>query len=179
MSLMQEQYGKTVVPALMKQFQYKSPMQVPRLTKIVLNLSVSEATQNPKVLDTAAQELMAIAGQKPVIRRAKKSISNFKLRQGMPIGASVTLRHKRMYDFLGRFIHVALPRVRDFKGLSGNSFDGRGNYSCGIKEQIIFPEVNYDKIEKVRGLSVTICTTAKNDEESKALLTAFGLPFRK
>lgn len=154
-------------------------MQVPRLTKIVLNLSIAEATQNGKVLDVAAQELMVIAGQKPVIRRAKKSISNFKLRQGMPIGASVTLRKTKMYDFLDRFINIGLPRVRDFKGLSGNSFDGRGNYSCGVKEQIIFPEVNYDKVEKVRGMSVTICTTANNDEESKALLTAFGMPFRK
>src|ERR1700680_3468131 len=163
----------------MGQFKYKSPMQVPRLTKIVLNLSTSEATQNAKVLDTAASELMAIAGQKPVIRRAKKSISNFKLRQGMPIGASVTLRHGKMYDFLERLINIGLPRVRDFKGLSANSFDGRGNYSCGIKEQIVFPEVNYEKIDKVRGLSVTICTTADNDEESKALLTAFGMPFRK
>ena len=163
----------------MSQFKYKSPMQVPRLTKIVLNLSIAEATQNGKVLDIAAAELMAIAGQKPVIRRAKKSISNFKLRQGMPIGASVTLRKSKMYDFLERFINIGLPRVRDFKGLQGNSFDGRGNYSCGIKEQIIFPEVNYEKIEKVRGLSVTICTTATKDEESKALLTAFGMPFRK
>ncbi len=154
-------------------------MQVPRLSKIVLNLSTSDATQNAKVLDTAASELMAIAGQKPVIRRAKKSISNFKLRQGMPIGASVTLRHSRMYDFLERFISIGLPRVRDFKGLNGNSFDGRGNYSCGVKEQIIFPEVNYEKIDKVRGLSVTICTTAETDAESKALLTAFGMPFRK
>lgn len=177
--MLREQYSKQVVPALMTQFKYKSPMQVPRLSKIVLNLSIAEATQNSKVLDQAAQELMMIAGQKPVIRKAKKSISNFKLRQGMPIGASVTLRHARMYDFLGRFIHVALPRVRDFKGLSGNSFDGRGNYSCGIKEQIIFPEVNYEKIEKVRGMSITICTTANSDEESKALLTAFGMPFRK
>jgi large subunit ribosomal protein L5 len=172
-------YTKQIIPALMGQFKYKSPMQVPRLEKIVLNLSTSEATQNPKVLDTAAKELMMIAGQKPVIRKAKKSISNFKLREGMPIGASVTLRRQKMYDFLERFITVALPRVRDFKGLSTNSFDGRGNYSCGIKEQIIFPEINYEKIEKVRGLSVTICTSAKSDEESKALLAAFGMPFKK
>jgi large subunit ribosomal protein L5 len=176
---MKEKYQKEVIPSLMGQFKYKSPMQVPRLSKIVLNLSISEATQNSKVLDVAAQELMMIAGQKPVIRRAKKSISNFKLRQGMPIGASVTLRHSKMYDFLDRFINIALPRVRDFKGLNGNSFDGRGNYSTGVKEQIIFPEVNYDKIEKVRGMNVTICTTATTDEESKALLTAFGMPFRK
>jgi len=174
-----ETYQKKIIPEMMAQFKYKSSMQVPRLSKIVLNLSTSEATQNPKVLDTAASELMAIAGQKPVIRRAKKSISNFKLRQGMPIGASVTLRHGKMYDFLERLINIGLPRVRDFKGLSGNSFDGRGNYSCGIKEQIVFPEVNYDKIDKVRGLAVTICTTAGNDEESRALLTAFGMPFRK
>jgi len=176
---LKEQYKTKVIPTLMTQFKYKSSMQVPRLEKIVLNLSIAEATQNGKVLDIAAQELMQIAGQKPVIRRAKKSISNFKLRQGMPIGASVTLRHSKMYDFLERFIHIGLPRVRDFKGLSGNSFDGRGNYSCGVKEQIIFPEVNYEKIEKVRGLSVTICTSAKSDEESKALLTAFGMPFKK
>jgi large subunit ribosomal protein L5 len=176
---LKEQYKTKVIPTLMGQFKYKSPMQVPRLEKIVLNLSIAEATQNGKILDVAAQELMQIAGQKPVIRRAKKSISNFKLRQGMPIGASVTLRHSKMYDFLERFINIGLPRVRDFKGLSGNSFDGRGNYSCGVKEQIIFPEVNYDKIEKVRGLSVTICTSAKTDEESKALLAAFGMPFKK
>jgi large subunit ribosomal protein L5 len=176
---LKETYQKKIIPDLMGQFKYKSSMQVPRLSKIVLNLSTAEATQNAKVLDLAAAELMAIAGQKPVIRRAKKSISNFKLRQGMPIGASVTLRHGRMYDFLERFINVALPRVRDFKGLNGNSFDGRGNYSTGIKEQIVFPEINYEKIDKVRGLSVTICTTAANDEESKALLTAFGMPFRK
>ncbi len=176
---LQDQYTKDVIPALMKQFQYKSAMQVPRISKIVLNLSIAEATQNAKVLDAAADELTLIAGQKPVIRKAKKSISNFKLRQGMPIGASVTLRRKRMYDFLGRFIHMALPRVRDFKGLNHNAFDGRGNYSCGVREQIIFPEVNYDKVDKIRGLSVTICTTAKTDQESKALLTAFGMPFRK
>jgi large subunit ribosomal protein L5 len=176
---LKETYQKKIIPDLMGQFKYKSSMQVPRLSKIVLNLSTAEATQTAKVLDLAAAELMAIAGQKPVIRRAKKSISNFKLRQGMPIGASVTLRHGRMYDFLERFINVALPRVRDFKGLNGNSFDGRGNYSTGIKEQIVFPEINYEKIDKVRGLSVTICTTAANDEESKALLTAFGMPFRK
>lgn len=176
---LKETYQKKIIPELMGQFKYKSSMQVPRLEKIVINVSMSEATQNAKVLDLAASELTAISGQKPVIRKAKKSISNFKLRQGMPIGASVTLRKARMYDFLERFINIALPRVRDFKGLSGNSFDGRGNYSCGIKEQIIFPEVNYDKIDKVHGLAVTICTTAKTDQESKALLTAFGMPFRK
>jgi large subunit ribosomal protein L5 len=176
---LKEQYSSKVVPSMMTQFKYKSPMQVPRVSKVVLNLCISEATQNPKVLDTAAQELAQIAGQKPVIRRAKKSISNFKLRQGIPIGASVTLRRQRMYDFMSRLINIALPRVRDFKGLSPNSFDGRGNYSCGIKEQIIFPEVNYDKIDKVRGLSITVCTTAKTDNESKALLTALGMPFRK
>lgn len=174
-----EEYSKKVIPELMSQFKYKSSMQVPRLSKIVLNVSMADATQNAKVLDTAANELMAITGQKPVIRKAKKSISNFKLRQGMPIGASVTLRKDKMYDFLERFIKIALPRVRDFKGLSANSFDGRGNYSCGIKEQIIFPEVNYEKIDKVHGLSVTVCTTANTDQESKALLSAFGMPFRK
>ncbi|MBK9293100.1 MAG: 50S ribosomal protein L5 [Oligoflexia bacterium] len=176
---LKERYQKKIIPELVGQFKYKSPMQVPRLSKIVVNVSMSEATQNSKVLDLAATELAAITGQKPVIRKAKKSISNFKLRQGMPIGASVTLRKEKMYDFLERFINIALPRVRDFKGLSGNSFDGRGNYSCGVKEQIIFPEVNYEKIDKVHGLAVTICTTAKSDQESKALLTAFGMPFRK
>jgi len=176
---LKEVYKKEMVPALMSQFKYKSPMQVPRLEKIVLNLSASDATQNPKVIDAAAADLAMIAGQKPVIRRAKKSISNFKLRQGMPIGVSVTLRRGRMYDFMERLVKIALPRVRDFKGVSGNSFDGRGNYSMGVKEQIIFPELNYDKIEKVRGLSVTICTNAKTDAESKALLSAFGMPFRK
>jgi large subunit ribosomal protein L5 len=176
---LKKQYQEKIIPQLMSQYKYKSSMQVPRLEKIVLNLSTSEATQNPKVLDTAAQEMLLIAGQKPVIRRAKKSTSNFKLRQGMPIGASVTLRKDRMYDFLERFINIALPRVRDFKGLSANSFDGRGNYNTGIKEQIIFPEINYEKIDKVRGMNITICTSAKNDEESKALLTAFGMPFRK
>jgi large subunit ribosomal protein L5 len=170
---MKEKYQKTVVPELMGQFKYKSAMQVPRLSKIVLNVSMSEATQNSKVLDVAANELMAITGQKPVVRRAKKSISNFKLRQGMPIGASVTLRRDKMYDFLDRFINIALPRVRDFKGLSGNSFDGRGNYSCGIKEQIIFAEVDYDKINNVHGLSITMCTTAKSDQESKACVGHF------
>jgi len=176
---LKETYQKKIIPDMMGQFKYKSSMQVPRLSKIVLNLSTSEATQNAKVLDTASAELTAIAGQKTIIRRAKKSISNFKLREGMPIGASVTLRHGKMYDFLQRLINIGLPRVRDFKGLSANSFDGRGNYSCGIKEQIVFPEVNYEKIDKVRGFSITICTTADNDEESKALLTAFGMPFRK
>jgi large subunit ribosomal protein L5 len=177
-SALKETYQKKIIPALMAQYKYKSSMQVPRIEKVVLNLSLAEATQNAKALDVAAAELAAIAGQKPVIRKAKKSISNFKLRQGMPIGASVTLRKGRMYDFLERFIRVALPRVRDFKGLNANSFDGRGNYSCGIKEQIVFPEVNYEKIDKIRGLSVTICTSAKNDDESRALLTALGIPFR-
>lgn len=176
---LQQQYKDKVVPALMSQFKYKNPMQVPKLSKIVLNLSISEATQNAKVLEIAAAELGQISGQKATIRKAKKAISNFKLREGTPIGAAVTLRRDRMFDFLHRFITVALPRVRDFKGVNGNSFDGRGNYSCGIKEQIIFPEVNYDKVDKIRGLSVTICTTANSDEEGKALLTAFGMPFRK
>jgi large subunit ribosomal protein L5 len=176
---LKERYQKKVVPELMSEFKYKSSMQVPRLTKIVLNVSMAEATQNAKVLDMAVAEMTAISGQKPVVRKAKKSISNFKLRQGMPIGASVTLRKDKMFDFLERFINIALPRVRDFKGLSANSFDGRGNYSCGIKEQIIFPEINYEKIDKVHGMSITVCTTANTDQESKALLTAFGMPFKK
>ncbi len=175
----QDVYNKEVVPALKSQFKYKSTMQVPRIQKIVLNVSCSDATQNSKVMDAAAADLALIAGQKPVIRKAKKAISNFKLRAGIPIGASVTLRRKRMFDFLERLVKVGLPRVRDFKGVSDRSFDGRGNYSMGIKEQIIFPELNYDKIEKVRGLSITICTNAESDAESKALLTAFGMPFRK
>ena len=154
-------------------------MQVPKLEKIVVNMSLSEALQNAKVLDTAANELMAITGQKPVITKAKKSIASFKLRQGMPIGCKVTLRGDRMYEFLDRLVSVALPRIRDFKGVSGKAFDGMGNYTLGIKEQIIFPEIDYDKVEMVHGMDVTICTTARTDAESKALLRHLGMPFRK
>ncbi len=172
-------YYEHVVPALMKRFGYKNIMQVPRLEKIVVNMGVGEAVQNPKALEWAVADLMQITGQKPSIRRAKKSISNFKLRKGMEIGCMVTLRRDRMYEFFDRLINLALPRVRDFRGLSDKSFDGHGNYSLGIREQIIFPEIDYDKVEKIRGMDVTICTTAETDEEAFELLKEFGMPFRK
>ena len=162
----------------MKEFQYKSAMQIPKLVKIVVNLGVGEAVQDVKNLDGAIQDLTMIAGQKPVIRKAKKSISNFKLRVGMPVGCMVTLREERMYEFLDRLLTFAIPRIRDFRGVPGRSFDGRGNYTLGIKEQIIFPEIDFDKIDKARGMDITFVTTAKKDEEAKALLTAFGMPFR-
>ena len=175
---LQEYYEKEVVPQLMKEMGYKNPMQVPRLVKIVINMGIGEATQNIKVLDAAVEELAIIAGQRPIIRRAKRSIAAFKLKVGMPIGCKVTLRRERMYDFLDKLIHFALPRVRDFKGLSAKSFDGRGNYSIGIREHIIFPEINYDKIDKIKGMNITFVTTAKTDEEGKALLKKLGLPLR-
>ena len=175
---LQEYYEKEVVPQLMKEMGYKNPMQVPRLVKIVINMGIGEATQNIKVLDAAVEELAIIAGQRPIIRRAKRSIAAFKLKAGMPIGCKVTLRRERMYDFLDKLIHFALPRVRDFKGLSAKSFDGRGNYSIGIREHIIFPEINYDKIDKIKGMNITFVTTAKTDEEGKALLKKLGLPLR-
>jgi large subunit ribosomal protein L5 len=162
----------------MKDFGYKSVMEVPKLEKIVLNMGLGEAIQNVKILDSAVDELAAISGQKAVITKAKKSIATFKLRQGMPIGAMVTLRQGRMFEFLDRLLNVSIPRVRDFKGLSPKAFDGNGNYSLGIKEQLIFPEINYDKIDKIKGLNITIVTTAKNDEESRALLKYLGMPFR-
>lgn len=162
---------------MMKEFGYKNPLQVPRLEKITLNVGLGEAVQNVKVLDAAAAEIMAITGQKPVITRAKKAIANFKLREGVPIGCMVTLRRERMYEFLDRLIHVALPRVRDFKGVSDRSFDRRGNYSLGLREQIIFPEIQADKVEKARGLTVSIVTTARTDQEGKALLKYLGMPF--
>jgi len=177
-SKFEEKYKNEVVPALMKEFQFASIMEVPRLTKVVLNMSLAEALQNAKVLDSAAAELAAIAGQKPVITKAKKSIASFKLREGQKLGVMVTLRRDRMYEFLNRLCNIALPRVRDFKGVSGRAFDGRGNYTMGITEQIIFPEINYDKIDKIRGMNITIVTTAKNDKEGKALLKALGMPFR-
>lgn len=176
---LQEYYENEVIPQLVKEFGYKNPMQVPRLVKIVLNMGLGEATQNIKILDAAVEELAIIAGQKPVIRRAKKSIAAFKLRAGMPIGCKVTLRRERMYDFFDKLVHFALPRVRDFKGVPDKSFDGRGNYTLGIKEHIIFPEIDYDKIDKVKGMNVTFVTTAKTDEEAKALLQKLGLPFRR
>jgi len=172
-------YRQECVPKMMQEFRYKSPMQVPRLEKIVVNLGLGEAIQNIKLLDSASVELAAITGQKPVITRAKRSIAAFKLREGMPIGCMVTLRKGRMYDFFDKLVNVVLPRVRDFRGLSGKSFDGRGNYTLGIKEQIIFPEIDYDKIDKVKGMNITIVTSAPTDEESRQLLTLMGLPFRK
>lgn len=166
-----------MVPAMMTEFGYKNPMQVPRLEKITINIGVGEATQNAKAVDTAVAELTAIAGQKPVVTKAKKAIANFKLREGVPIGCMVTLRRERMFEFLDRLIHVALARVRDFKGISDRSFDGRGNYSLGLREQIIFPEIQVDKVEKSRGMTITITTTAKTDPEGRALLKLMGMPF--
>ncbi len=176
---MKDKYAKEVVPALMREFTYSNVMQVPRLQKIVLNVALGEAIQNIKLLEAAQKELTLIAGQKAVITRAKKAIAAFKLRQGMPIGCKVTVRGTRMYELLDRFISIALPRIRDFRGISPKSFDGRGNYSLGIKEQFIFPEVDYDKVDMVHGLDITICTTAKTDEEGRALLGHFGMPFRR
>jgi large subunit ribosomal protein L5 len=176
---LKEKYLKEIVPALQKELGVSNVMQVPRLDKIVINLSTGDAVQNPKVLNLAVDEITAIAGQKAVITRAKKAISNFKLREGMPIGVRVTLRKDRMWAFLERMNNLAMPRVRDFRGLSTKGFDGRGNYNMGVKEQIIFPEINYDKVDKVRGMNITICTTAKSDNEGRALLEALGVPFRK
>jgi large subunit ribosomal protein L5 len=174
-----EHYFKEVVPALMKMFHYKSSMQVPRIEKIIINMGVGEAVQNSKALDNAVENLTLISGQKPVITQAKKSIAGFKLREGMAIGAKVTLRGKRMFHFLDKLINVVLPRVRDFRGISAKSFDGRGNYSLGLKEQLIFPEISYDQIDKIRGMDVVIVTTANTDEEARGLLTLLGMPFRK
>lgn len=174
-----EIYRKEILPAMMKEFGYKNPMQVPRVEKIVLNMGVGEATQNAKALDGAIEDLTIISGQKPIIRRAKKSIAGFKLRANMPVGVKVTLRGNRMYEFLDRLMSTALPRIRDFRGLSPKSFDGRGNYSLGVAEQLIFPEIDYDKIDKIRGMDITIVTTAKTDEEARALLKHFGFPFRE
>lgn len=176
---LKEYYRKEVTPSMMKKFNYKSPMQVPRIEKIVINMGVGEAVQNAKVLDGAVEDLKLISGQKPVVTRAKKSIAGFKLREGMPIGAKVTLRGERMYHFLDKLINVALPRVRDFRGVSPKSFDGRGNYSLGLKEQLIFPEISYDKVDKIRGMDVVIVTTAETDEEARELLALMGMPFRK
>ena len=173
-----ETYYKTIVPRLMKERQYSSIMAVPRLTKVVVNMGVGEATQNIKILDAAIEELGKITGQKPAMRRSKKSIAAFKLRQGMPIAATVTLRGDRMYEFCDRLFNVALPRVRDFRGVPGNAFDGRGNYTLGLKDQILFPEIDYAKVEKLRGMNVTFVTTARTDEESKLLLQSLGMPFR-
>jgi len=177
MSRLQEHYEKVVRPALVKEFNYKNPMQVPRLSKIVINMGVGEATQDQKKLQAAAGDLAAIAGQKPLITKSRKSIANFKLRENLNIGCKVTLRRERMFEFLDRLVTVALPRVRDFRGVSGRSFDGRGNYALGLKEQIVFPEIDYDKTDSVRGMDIVICTTAKTDAEAKALLKGFDMPF--
>ena len=170
-------YAAEVAPALMQKFGYKSVMQIPRFDKIVVNCGCGEARDNSKVLESVVNDLAAITGQKPVITKAKKSVANFKLREGMPIGAKVTLRQDKMWEFLDRLFNVALPRVRDFRGINPNAFDGRGNYALGLKEQLIFPEIDYDKIDKIRGMDVVICTTAKTDEEAKELLTLLGAPF--
>jgi large subunit ribosomal protein L5 len=178
MSQLKEVYQKEVVPKLIETFNYKSIMQVPKLSKITLNMGLGEAIHNMKLLDAAVEELAVIAGQKPVITRAKKSIAAFKLRAGMPIGCMVTLRRQRMYDFYDKLVNIALARVRDFRGVSGKAFDGRGNYALGIKEHIIFPEIDYDKIEKIKGLNISIVTTARTDAEGKQLLSLLGMPFR-
>lgn len=177
MDRLQEKYAKEVAPELTKKFGYKNVMQLPKLEKVIINMGVGEAVGNPKALDAAVSDLALIAGQKPIVTRAKKSIATWKIRQGMAIGAKVTLRGTRMYQFLDKFMNVALPRVRDFHGVSSKAFDGRGNYSVGLKEQLIFPEIDYDKIDKVRGMNVVIVTTAKTDEEARALLSLLGMPF--
>lgn len=174
-----EKYQRVVIPQLMKDLALKNPFEVPKLTQVSINMGLGEATQNPKLIEAAVVEITAIAGQKPVVTRGKKSIASFKLRQGQPIGVAVTLRRWRMYEFVDRLFTLALPRVRDFRGMSPKSFDGRGNYTMGIREQIVFPEINFDKVDKARGLSVTLGTTAKTDEHARALLTALGLPFRR
>ena len=178
MARLKDYYKTEVVPALIKAFDYKNPMEVPRLVKIVVNMGLGEAVQNVKVLDSAVEEMTKIAGQKPVITKARKSIATFKLRQGMSIGCCVTLRRERMFEFLDRLVNVALPRVRDFRGIPPKSFDGRGNFALGLKEQIIFPEIDYDKVEKVRGMNIAIVTTAKTDDEARELLKLMGMPFR-
>lgn len=175
---LKEKYEKEIAPALMEEFKYRSMMQIPKLTKIIVNMGVGEAVQDIKNLDGAVEDITIITGQKPILRRAKKSISNFKLRTGMPVGCKVTLRRDRMYEFLDRLLTFAIPRIRDFRGVPGRSFDGHGNYTLGVKEQIIFPEIDYDKIDKTRGMDITFVTTAKKDEEAKALLKTFGMPFR-
>ncbi|MFL0583428.1 50S ribosomal protein L5 [Solibacillus silvestris] len=179
MSRLKEKYSNEVSPALMSKFEYKSVMQVPKVEKIVINMGVGDAVQNSKALDVAVEELTTITGQKPVVTKAKKSIAGFRLREGQAIGAKVTLRGERMYEFLDKLISIALPRVRDFRGVSKKAFDGRGNYTLGVKEQLIFPEIDYDKVSKVRGMDIVIVTTANSDEEARELLTQFGMPFQK
>jgi large subunit ribosomal protein L5 len=178
MSRLKERYEKDVAPALKKEFGYGNVMAIPKIEKIVVNMGLGEAISNNKLIEQAQEQMMAISGQKPVITKARKSIANFKLREGQSIGAMVTLRSARMYEFFDRLVSIALPRVRDFKGVSSKSFDGKGNYTLGIREQIIFPEINYDRIEKIKGMNITIVTTAKNDEEGRALLRHMGMPFR-
>jgi large subunit ribosomal protein L5 len=179
MSRLKDKYTKDVVPALVKEFSYTSVMQAPRLEKVVINMGVGDAIANSKALEDAVKELTQITGQKPVITKAKKSIANFKLREGMEIGCKVTLRGEKMYEFLDKLINIALPRVRDFRGVSSTAFDGRGNYTLGVKEQLIFPEINYDKVQKVRGMDVVVVTTANTDAEGRALLSSLGMPFAK
>lgn len=176
---LKNKYDSEIIDALVKEFGYGNKMQVPKLSKIIVNMGLGEAVQNPKVVDAAVEDLRVIAGQQPIIRRARRSIAGFKLREGMRIGCCVTLRRERMYEFLDRLISVALPRVRDFRGVSQKAFDGKGNYSMGIREQIIFPEINYDKIDKIRGMNITFVTTAQKDDEARALLRHFGMPFRR
>ena len=178
MARLKEYYAKEVVPALVREFHYKNPLEVPRMVKIVVNMGLGEAIQNVKILDSAVEELTRITGQKPIITKARKSIATFKLRQGMSIGCCVTLRSERMYEFFDRLVSVAIPRVRDFRGVSPKSFDGRGNFSLGMKEQIIFPEIEYDKVDKIRGMNIAIVTTAKTDDEARQLLKLMGMPFR-
>ena len=179
MPRLQEKYKNDVAPALMKKFSYKSPMQIPKIDKIIVNVGCGEARDNAKVLDSVISDISTITGQKAVVTKAKKSVANFKIREGMPIGAKVTLRADRMWEFLDRLINVALPRVRDFRGINPNAFDGRGNYALGLKEQLIFPEIEYDKIDKIRGMDIVICTTANTDEEARELLSLIGAPFAK
>lgn len=179
MARLKDAYKNEIVDAMTKKFGYKNVMQVPKLEKIVINMGIGEAKENSKILDAATAELATITGQKPVTTKAKKSVANFKLREGMPIGCKVTLRGEKMYEFLDRLVNLALPRVRDFRGVNPNAFDGRGNYALGIKEQLIFPEIEYDKVDKVRGMDVIVVTTAHTDEEARELLTQFGMPFKK
>ncbi len=179
MAQLRDQYKNEIAPALMKKFGYKSVMQIPKLDKVIINVGAGEARDNPKVIDAIASDLSQITGQKPIVCKAKKSVANFKLREGMPIGVKVTLRGERMYEFVERLFNLALPRVRDFRGINANSFDGRGNYSFGLKEQLVFPEIDYDKIDKVRGMDICFVTTANTDEEARELLTLMGAPFAK
>lgn len=179
MARLRESYKNDVFPALMEQFKYTNVMEVPKLEKVTINMGLGEAKENAKIMESAIEEISLITGQRPVVTRARKSIANFKVRQGMPVGAKVTLRGENMYDFIDKLFNIALPRVRDFKGVSKNSFDGRGNYSMGIKEQLIFPEINYDKVDTIKGMNIVFTTTAKTDEEAAALLAGLGLPFEK